>query len=253
VSATTYLNLQQLLAQPLDFLRPRSDDAPMAIQKAGLMITQQWLRLIVWQSSFRQGLLSTAAAEQSFSFSFPLSIARDTAAILRSLPSRAVEVHGMGIFEKIFEIGTWSVNVLGAYDSGSGAHHPSMHFVGGSELALFGPSGRSTTVLDPLEFFVKTLSASPNSKTMYADKLLLFAEQTPGGVRTNLSQVLPAPGSIAGPSDDSSRTRPATILACASCRDSGRPPHHIFGYADGRPGLCVGQRASGAIAAFGTE
>lgn len=217
VSATTYLGLQRLLAEPLDFLRPRrtapagwagpSDESdPTAIQKADLLITQQWLRLIVWQSSFRQGLLSTAAPDQSFSFSFPLSIARDTAAVLQSLPSRAVEVHGMGIFEKIFEIGTWSVNVLGAYDSGSArCSHPfgraadrtaRMDFLGG-ELALFGPSGRSGAVLDPLELFVKTLSASPNSKIMYADRLLLFAEQTPGGIRTNLSPVLPAPGRAA--------------------------------------------------------
>ncbi|KAI1861816.1 hypothetical protein JX265_009319 [Neoarthrinium moseri] len=225
ISKTTYMNLQEVLAQPLEFLRPKrkspsppvallsssassseedpDEPDPTAIQKADLLITQQWLRLIVWQSSFRQGLLSTASSDESFSFSFPLSIARDTAAILQSIPSRAVEVHGMGIFEKIFEIGTWSVNVMGAYDSGT--TNPSrpfggamdgvggMDFVGG-ELSLFGRSGRSGAVLDPLEFFIKTLSASPNSQTMYADKLLLFAEQTPGGLRTNLSPVLPSFG-----------------------------------------------------------
>ncbi|KAI5920894.1 hypothetical protein F4810DRAFT_702675 [Camillea tinctor] len=85
------------------------EPAPTAIQKADLLMTQQWLRLIVWQSSFRQGLLSTAAVDQSMTFAFPLCIARDTASILQSLPSTAIEVHGMGIFEKIFEIGTWCV------------------------------------------------------------------------------------------------------------------------------------------------
>ncbi|KAF7535799.1 hypothetical protein G7054_g5076 [Neopestalotiopsis clavispora] len=227
VSATTYLHLQRLLAQPLDFLRPKKksptppaalfptmdspqdddgdDPDPTSIQKADLMITQQWLRLIVWQSSFRQGLLSTGANDQSFHFSFPLSIARDTASILQSLPSRAVEVHGMGIFEKIFEIGTWCINVMGAYDSGT--PNPSRPFGGasdgvagmdyvGGELSLFGHSGRSGAVLDPLEFFIKTLSSSPNSKTMYADKLLMFAEQTPGGMRTNLSPVMASFGGL---------------------------------------------------------
>lgn len=240
VSATTYLNLQHILAQPLDFLRRKSpsppaglpsssvettsaDDeepSPTDIQKADLLMTQQWLRLIVWQSSFRQGLLSTAAPHESFAFAFPLTIARDTAAILQSLPSKAVEVHGMGIFEKIFEIGTWCVNVLGAYDSNSaspsmrpfggamdGPVAGNMDFVGG-ELGLFGPSGRACAVLDPLEFFVKTLSASPNSKTMYADKLLMFAGETPGGMRTSLSPALslaPFPrGSVGGSSSSSS-------------------------------------------------
>ena len=254
VSATTYLNLQQILARPLDFLKPRrksspdpvpisspassigtapiaaiptstkgdtgadveevigeTEPNPTDIQKADLLMTQQWLRLIVWQSSFRQGLLSTTAPHASFSFSFPLMIARDTAAILQSLPSQAVEVHGMGIFEKIFEIGVWCVNVLNAYDANAshGALHPfggamdgpislgglggglgGMDFVGGEMGLLSGSSGRSGVVLDPLEFFIKTLSGSPNSKTMFADKLLMFAGETAGGMRTSLSPAL---------------------------------------------------------------
>ncbi|KAK8086021.1 C6 zinc finger domain containing protein [Apiospora phragmitis] len=246
VSATTYLHLQQLLAQPLDFLQPRrksspdpvpiptptpsatssptqaevgrssdigveeeeeedddDDDEegveevepnPTDIQKADLLMTQQWLRLIVWQSSFRQGLLSTAAPHASFGFGFPW-------------PSRAVEVHGMGIFEKIFEIGVWCVNVLHAYDANaaSGAMNGpvplwggcgSMDFLSGEMALLSGPSGRSGVVLDPLEFFIKTLSASPNSKTMYADKLLLFAGETAVGMRTSLSPSISMAGSL---------------------------------------------------------
>ncbi|GKT86401.1 fungal specific transcription factor [Colletotrichum tofieldiae] len=83
VSATTFLALQNLLSLPPAFLRPRGRSPPSQphgqlmgsfgassaardsgapeptdIQKADLLITQQWLRLIVWQSSMRQGLLS---------------------------------------------------------------------------------------------------------------------------------------------------------------------------------------------------
>ncbi|KAI1636628.1 hypothetical protein F4809DRAFT_650397 [Biscogniauxia mediterranea] len=130
VSNSTYLNLQRILAKPPD-LEPRTrrrsqpthllgpckvegdeyvqEPGPTEIQKADLLMTQQWLRLIVWQSSFRQGLLSTAASDKSMTFAFPLCIARDTASILQSLPSSAIEVHGMGMFEKIFEVGTWCV------------------------------------------------------------------------------------------------------------------------------------------------
>ena len=98
------------------------------------------------------------------------------------------------------------VNVMGAYDNGAsrgqGALRPyggaadgrgiaGMDFVGGELNLLSGSSGRRGAVLDPLEFFVKTLSASPNSKTMFADKLLIFAGDTPGGMmRTNLSPAL---------------------------------------------------------------
>ncbi|KAH8881238.1 hypothetical protein GQ53DRAFT_754538 [Thozetella sp. PMI_491] len=179
---------------------------PTAIQKADLLVTQQWLRLIVWQSSFRQGLLSWAASHESMHFAFPLTIARRTASILQTVPSTAVEVHGMGIFEKIFEIGTWCINVLGAYDSAvssgtpiTGAGTPAglgMDFVG-NELGVLGV-GRKGSVVDPLEFFVRTLSASPNSRTQFAERLLLFAGQRPGGMKMALSPAPESPDLVAG-------------------------------------------------------
>ncbi|KAF3765723.1 hypothetical protein M406DRAFT_255756, partial [Cryphonectria parasitica EP155] len=181
VSATTYLALQNLLAQPPSFLQrsrastPSSDSQPSeptAIQKADLLITQQWLRLIVWQSSFRQSLLSWTAPHESMHFAFPLAIARSTAGVLQSLPSSAVEVHGMGMFEKIFEIGTWCINVLGAIDRASST--------------VLGVS-RKGVAIDPLEFFVRTLSATPNSRTQFAERLLMFAQERPGGMRMALT------------------------------------------------------------------
>lgn len=204
---------------------------PTAVQKADLLITQQWLRLIVWQSSFRQGLLSWGAPHESMHFAFPLAVARRTASVLASLPPSAVEVHGMGIFEKIFEIGTWCINVLGACDGaaagmgtqtepgvispsvssgslaslsstssssqpgrrGSSAGIFGMDFAGGDDLGVLGMA-RKSPALDPLEFFVRTLSASPNSRVRFAERLLMFAGERPGGMRMALSPALtPAP------------------------------------------------------------
>ncbi|KAF9876386.1 C6 zinc finger domain containing protein [Colletotrichum karsti] len=234
VSATTFLALQNLLSLPPAFLRPRNArgsppsgqqqfvgsfgaasagrDAggpePTDIQKADLLITQQWLRLIVWQSSMRQGLLSwTNPADSgggvssgsgvgggnSMCFSFPLTVARDTASILASLPSKAVEVHGMGIMEKIFEIGTWCVNVLGACESVG--FTTAMDFTSG-EMGVLG-SGRKGASLDPIEFFIKTLSASDNSRKQFAEKLLTAAGENPGSMRTQLSPAMSMAGSVA--------------------------------------------------------
>ena len=236
---------------------------PTAIQKADLLMTQQWLRLIVWQSSCGQGLLSTAAEDESMTFGFPLSIARDTVAVLQSLPSQAIEVHGMGIFEKIFEIAYSCVSVLGFSDS----HHQQQHYhhpdqpyssprgfergstswkgtgesgssyggplhpqpqpsrgmatataatrfpigrgassFGGmdhlrGDLSLLTQGGRSGVHTDPVEFFVRMLSASPNSRTRFAEKLLMFAGESPGSFRTALS---PAPSSPTSTSTASS-------------------------------------------------
>ncbi|KKY32121.1 putative fungal specific transcription factor [Diaporthe ampelina] len=142
-------------------------------------------------------------------FAFPLAIARSTAAVLQSLPSTAVEVHGMGIFEKIFEIGTWCMNVLGAVDRASAAGTPisglgslsggfmGMDFLpGNGDLGVLGVS-RKGAAIDPLEFFVRTLSATPNSKTQFAERLLMFAQERPGGMRMALSPSLTSP--ILGP------------------------------------------------------
>lgn len=234
VSATTYLALQNLLAHPPSFMQrsrastPSSDSLPTysapvtaapslngsdedvdeeivqseptAIQKADLLITQQWLRLIVWQSSFRQTLLSWTAPHESMHFAFPLAIARSTANVLQSLPSSAVEVHGMGIFEKIFEIATWCMNVLGAIDRASATGTPisgirgtmGMDFVGTGDLGVLGVS-RKGVAIDPLEFFVRTLSATPNSRTQFADRLLMFAQERPGGMRMALTPALNSP------------------------------------------------------------
>ncbi|KAK0369826.1 fungal specific transcription factor domain-containing protein [Colletotrichum limetticola] len=234
VSATTFLALQNLLSLPPAFLRPHgrsspptqphgqlmgsygstsaSRDAgapePTDIQKADLLITQQWLRLIVWQSSMRQGLLSwTNPADSgggvssgsgvgggnSMCFSFPLTVARDTASILSSLPSKAVEVHGMGIMEKIFEIGTWCVNVLGACESVG--FSTAMDFTSG-DMGVLG-SGRKGASLDPIEFFVRTLSASDNSRKQFAEKLLTAAGENPGSMRTQLSPAMSGMSSAA--------------------------------------------------------
>ncbi|KAF6830086.1 fungal specific transcription factor [Colletotrichum musicola] len=234
VSATTFLALQNLLSLPPAFLRPRNTRGspqshnqqfvgsfgassagreaggpePTDIQKADLLITQQWLRLIVWQSSMRQGLLSwTNPADSgggvssgsgvgggnSMCFSFPLTVARDTASILASLPSKAVEVHGMGIMEKIFEIGTWCVNVLGTCESVG--FSTAMDFTSG-EMGVLG-SGRKGASLDPIEFFVRTLSASDNSRKQFAEKLLTAAGENPGSMRTQLSPAMSGVSTIA--------------------------------------------------------
>jgi hypothetical protein len=180
-----------------------TDPDPTAIQKADLLITQQWLRLIVWQSSFRQNLLSWASAHESMHFAFPLAIARRTAAVLASLPPRAIEVHGMGIFEKIFEIGSWCFNVLNACDRTStpsdsvGSRTPTLRgfdfgfdFIGEGDVGLLGSGRAGVAAIDPLELFVRTLSASPNSRTQFADRLLLFAQDRPAGMKMALSPPL---------------------------------------------------------------
>lgn len=129
---------------------------------------------------------------------FPLEIARSTVSILESLPSTAVEVHGMGIFEKIFKIGAAYIDALSACDSAGPTMGRrlglGMDFANG-DLDVLGIGRRGFTI-DPLEFFVKTLSATPNSRTQFAEQLIVHASQRPGGMKLALS---PPPRMFAAP------------------------------------------------------
>lgn len=74
------------------------------IQKADVLITHQWLRLIFWQASMRQGLISYSAGDPIFSSTYPITIAKDLCTSIHELSYEAILVHGLGIFEKLFEV-----------------------------------------------------------------------------------------------------------------------------------------------------
>jgi hypothetical protein len=67
------------------------------IQKADVLITQQWLRLIFWQASMRQGLVSSTSRDPVFYYDYPITIAKTLCEMMSKLPINAVIVHGSGI------------------------------------------------------------------------------------------------------------------------------------------------------------
>lgn len=147
-----------------------------SIQKADILITQQWLRLIVWQSSMRQGLVSANNEIESMTFSYPLKIAYSLLGVISSLPGHSIEVHGMGILEKIFEIGNAMMDVMQACGS---TGYLRAGFAGAA--VSVGRGGGVWT--DPFEIFIRTLSCSPNSQRQYANLLLAKAREKPEVMR----------------------------------------------------------------------
>jgi len=154
-STLTYAALQRQLDHP-----HHSNVSLTDISKADILVTQQWLRLIIWQSSMRQGLLSSNAADESMTFRYPLKIAHSLLGVISSLPTTSIEVHGMSIFEKIFEIGNTMLDVMQA----CGTTIPHEHY---------------GVPQDPFEIFVRTLSQTPNSQRQYANLLLAKAAEKP--------------------------------------------------------------------------
>jgi hypothetical protein len=164
-STITYTALQQ----QLNISHP-SQLSLTDIQRADILVTQQWLRLIVWQSSMRQGLLSSSSKDESMTFRYPLKIAHSLLSVISSLPTTSIEVHGMGIFEKIFEIGNTMLDVMQAYGNNIRNDHYGV-------------------TQDPFEMFVRTLSQTPNSQRQYANLLLAKAAENPEIQRFSQSPV----------------------------------------------------------------
>ncbi|KAI0134803.1 hypothetical protein F4814DRAFT_436678 [Daldinia grandis] len=81
-------------------------------QKANLRVTQLWLRIVLWQLRLRLGHLSEQNMRSSRTYHYPLDVAKDLALSTRDLPVHSIQVHGVGITEKLFDISCAVVNVL---------------------------------------------------------------------------------------------------------------------------------------------
>ncbi|KAI4864734.1 hypothetical protein F4820DRAFT_327602 [Hypoxylon rubiginosum] len=99
-------------------------DDLLPTQKANLRVTQLWLRIILWQLRLRLGHLSSSGQGQgqgqrgagakpsSRTYHYPLEVAKDLTLSTRDLPVHSIQVHGVGISEKLFDIACAVVNVL---------------------------------------------------------------------------------------------------------------------------------------------
>lgn len=103
--AEAYLSAPHIsrVQDQLASLAMRYSDLP-EVQRADVMVTQQWLKLIYWQGAMRQGMVHSSAQNEAFQYEFPIKVARSLCEVLRDISLEAVLVHGLGIFEKLFEI-----------------------------------------------------------------------------------------------------------------------------------------------------
>lgn len=103
--STTYEPYENVAAIQLSLNEMSFENFAMTdIQRADVLITHQWLRLIFWQASMRQGLISYNASDTIFSSAYPITIAKDLCNAISDLSHSAILVHGLGIFEKLFEV-----------------------------------------------------------------------------------------------------------------------------------------------------
>jgi hypothetical protein len=114
-STDSFLRLQDFLKQALPSVLSYSE-----MQQADLLISRQWLKVMVWQLCVSRTMLSSTGTDDSMSLQYPVTIARDAVLVSQLLPTRALEANGVGILEKIFDIGCSLADLL-ALKAGSNA------------------------------------------------------------------------------------------------------------------------------------
>ena len=102
--------LAQLQAQLSDAL-PKNLNSTET-QAADIVTSQQWLRTMVWQLSITNGYLSSTSPNSSMTFQYPIEIAKALMADVSLLPQQALEVHGIGLIEKLFDVACTVTDVI---------------------------------------------------------------------------------------------------------------------------------------------
>ncbi|CAO2648127.1 Nn.00g090490.m01.CDS01 [Neocucurbitaria sp. VM-36] len=79
---------------------------------ANIKVSQFWLQIKLWELFPRFGFLSTESVYECLTFRYPLSIAKNLTALAVKLPIGSLQIHGVGMTEKIFDIACALADVL---------------------------------------------------------------------------------------------------------------------------------------------
>lgn len=77
------------------------------MQQVDLIVTRYWLRTLLWEMALHKSILSSNVQNPNHDFlslAFPIRLSHQLQHCLSNKPREAVEIHGTGILDKIFEI-----------------------------------------------------------------------------------------------------------------------------------------------------
>jgi hypothetical protein len=89
------------------------------MQKVDILITQLWMRMLVWQMAMSHLMLSSNNSTGSMSLLFPVEVARRLRALITGCSKRSIQVHGAGIVQKLFELAMGIADVIALIPSES--------------------------------------------------------------------------------------------------------------------------------------
>jgi hypothetical protein len=83
-----------------------------SIQQADLIVTQQWMRLLLWKIAISSQNMTTEDTGTVNSIVFPVQVGRDLLSKIASLSADALEAHGSGMGLKLFSLATSLADVV---------------------------------------------------------------------------------------------------------------------------------------------
>ncbi|KAL5117894.1 hypothetical protein ACEQ8H_004212 [Pleosporales sp. CAS-2024a] len=147
-----------------------SDEAPLnlenELQRADISMTQQWMRIFLWQHALNVTNLSSGNVDNEFSFSFPAKVAQNVLRNLSSLSRQSIEAHGPGMESKLFDVANSLADVMIIMPS---MNHESHLGIGPRDLihnlsqVLSGFRGGNPAVLNILQDKLTTLGMAVGS------------------------------------------------------------------------------------------
>lgn len=91
-SSAFFVDLQDQLGR-----QPQLGPMTHEVQRADILLTQQWLQVLVWRFSVSHVNMSPGDHKEALSITFPAKVARRTLECLEQLPFEAVVAHGRGM------------------------------------------------------------------------------------------------------------------------------------------------------------
>ena len=106
-SAQWLSHLQEQLSDALPL-----DLCTTAHQEADIRITQQWLKIMVWQLSMANNALSSRSTQLALTFTYPVEVAKALIHDVKQMNVASLEVHGVGLIEKLFDVACTLTDVI---------------------------------------------------------------------------------------------------------------------------------------------
>ncbi|KAJ8604940.1 hypothetical protein MRB53_041616 [Persea americana] len=166
------VNLITTLQKDLSAALPQFLSNTTITQAVDLRTSQQWLRVMVWQLSISQRLLSFTAADEAMTFTYPIELSRELLANTIHFSQDAMEVHGVGLVKKYFDISCTLIDVMAC-------------------VPILEQSGFELGPSDYLSHFMHLMSSLRGGKSRYLPLLIAKANDAlPQGLGAHISRGL---------------------------------------------------------------